>query len=256
MLIGTWNINSVRARLERLCAYLAARAPHVLCLQETKVRDDAFPYEAIGEAGYHAVACGQKSYNGVAILAREPVEAVRCGFDQGEWDAQARLIAGRVAGITILSAYVPNGGEVGSEKFAYKLAWMEQLLGRLDSAYSPEEPLILCGDLNCFVDDADAKNPRKWEETCLGDAAVRRRLAAIREWGLSDLFRKHHPDGGVYSWWDYRNLAFPKHDGVRIDHLYGTAPAAQRCTDATVDRDQRKGKKPSDHAPVLIELDG
>lgn len=253
--IATWNVNSIRAREERLVAWLAAHAPDVLCLQELKVSDDAFPHDAIRAAGYHAVTHGQKTYNGVAILAKaEPTDVV-VGLGDGVEDPQARLLSARVLGVRVLSAYVPNGGEPGSEKWTYKLAWLERLRGYLDARCKPSELLALCGDLNIARDDLDVKNPETWKDTVLCRPEVRACFQSLVGWGLEDTFRKHHPEGGVYSWWDYRMLGFPKNDGLRIDHVLATKPLGARSTEASIDRQERKGKGASDHAPVIAVFD-
>ncbi len=250
--LATWNVNSVRARLERLLGWLAKHRPDVLCLQEIKCTDDAFPAEALAAAGYHAAVFGQKTYNGVAILAKEEPRSVRRGLTDD--DADARLISADVVGVRILSAYVPNGREVGSESYAYKLDWLARLREYLERHGSPSQPLVLCGDLNVAIDDKDVAHPEAWADTVLCHPAAREALAHVRDWGLVDVVRKHHPDGGVYSWWDYRQLAFPRNDGLRLDHVYATAPLAGRSTVASVDRDERKGAKPSDHAPVIADF--
>jgi len=255
MKIATWNVNSVRARLERLLAWLGKVRPDVLCIQELKVTNEAFPREAVNQAGYHAAVLGQKTYNGVAILSRtEPAGVVR-GIEDGVDDPQARLVSADVDGVRIINAYVPNGQEVGSEKFQYKLDWLGRLRGYLDRRCRPDEPVLLCGDFNVAPDDADVASPAEWADTVLCCPAVRAALEHVRQWGLIDAFRKHHPEGHVYTWWDYRELAFPRNDGLRLDHLFATAPLTERCMSAEVDRNERKGVKPSDHAPVVAEFD-
>lgn len=254
MKVATWNVNSIRARLDRVVDWLASHRPDVVCLQEIKVTTDRFPTDALAEAGYHAAVHGQPTYHGVAILSREPAEDVERGLCDGVDDGQARLIGARIGGVRILSAYVPNGGEVGSEKFAYKLAWLDRLRAHLERDASPEEPLLLCGDLNVAPEDRDVANPEAWSDTVLCHPSARKALRQVVEWGLVDAFRLHHEEGGLYSWWDYRQLAFPRNDGLRIDHILATAPLGQRCTTASIDRDARKGKQPSDHVPVIAEF--
>ena len=254
MKIATWNVNSIRAREERLFSWLDREQPDVLCLQELKVQDSDFPIAELETAGYTAAAYGQKTYNGVAILSRSAITNVVRGMGDEVDDTQARLIQADVAGVRIISAYFPNGKQVGSDKYEYKLAWMARLAAHLDGLASPTTALVLCGDFNVAVDDADVAFPEKWHDSVLCHADARAALERIRQWGFIDVFRQHNPDGGVYSWWDYRMLGFPKGNGVRIDHIYATAPMAERCTDARVDRNERKGKKPSDHAPVIAEF--
>lgn len=255
MKIATWNVNSIRARKERLLAWLDDRRPEVLCLQETKVVDEAFPFDDLREHGYQAVAHGQKTYNGVAILSRLPITGALAGLDDGEEDPQARLIAADIAGVRVISAYVPNGKEVGDEKYAYKLAWLARLLAYLRKHSDAEQPLALCGDFNIAPDDRDVWDPDAFQEGILCSAPERQGLQLLLEWGLTDSFRLHHQEGGLYSWWDYRQLAFPKGRGLRIDFVLVTAPLVARCTEAVIDRDARKGKQPSDHAPVVATLD-
>jgi exodeoxyribonuclease-3 len=250
MKIATWNVNSIRARLERLVAWLQTAQPDIVCLQELKVTDEAFPHEALCSVGYQAAVFGQKTYNGVAILSREAPQDVERGMP-GFADPQSRLISARVGGIRVLSAYFPNGEQVGTEKYAYKLAWMKQLRAYLACRYSPAEPLVLCGDFNVARDDRDVARPAQWAQSVLCHEAARDALEEVRLWGFVDVVRQHHPEGGIYSWWDYRMLGFPKNNGLRIDHIFATESLARRCTAAEVDREQRKGDKPSDHAPVL-----
>lgn len=254
MKIATWNVNSIRARLPRLLDWLGRAAPDVVCLQELKVADEEFPGDEIGAAGYRSVWHGQRTYNGVAILARGPLTDVETGLGDASDDDQARVIAASYQGIRFLSAYFPNGQTVGSDKWAYKLQWMERLGGFLGARYSPDGPLVLCGDFNVAPDDRDVARPEEWAGSVLCQAEARQRLAAIATWGFVDAVRLHHQGPGPYSWWDYRMLAFPKGNGLRIDHIFITKPLVTRCTGAWVDRNERKGKLPSDHAPVVIEL--
>jgi exodeoxyribonuclease III len=254
MKIATWNVNSIRARLERLLAWLAKEQPDALCLQELKVPDADFPMEELAEAGYAAAVHGQRTYNGVAILARGPLEDVVVSLADREEPTQARLLAATVAGVRVISAYVPNGSEVGSDKYAYKLEWLERLSAYLKRTGALEGPFVLCGDLNIAPDDLDIAKPDEWQGTVLSTDEVRGWYRGLLEAGLVDVVRKHNPDGGIYSWWDYRRLGFQRNDGLRIDHILATAPLAERCTAAWVDRDERKGEKPSDHAPVVAEF--
>jgi len=251
MKIATWNVNSIRSRLERVLSWLEKVEPDVVCLQELKTADDAFPHEAIREAGYHAAVFGQKTYNGVAILSRTEPQDVQRGMGDDTDDPQARLIAAEIDGIQVISAYVPNGQTVGSEKYTYKLHWLRRLREYVDRRFAPSVPLVLCGDFNVAPDDRDVANPERWAVSVLCHQAARDALESVCRWGLIDVFRQHHPEGGIYSWWDYRMLAFPKNDGLRIDHIFASEQLAKRCTSADIDRDERKGKKPSDHVPVV-----
>ncbi len=253
--IATWNVNSVRARLERLLAWLEKTAPDVVCLQELKTTDADFPFAALEAAGYHAAVHGQKTYNGVAILSRVPPEGVHHGLDDDVPDAQARLVSARVGDVQVLSAYAPNGAEVGSEQWAYKLDWYRRLRAYLNRRFSPGQSLLLCGDFNVAPEDRDVANPETWRESVLCHEAGRAALQDLLAWGLVDTVRRHHDGQGPYTWWDYRHLAFPKNQGLRIDHILATPSLAQCCTQAFVDREERKGVKPSDHAPVLAVFD-
>ena len=255
MRIASWNVNSVRARLDRLVDYLATRQPDVLCVQETKCQDEQFPYAAIAAAGYRAVHHGQKTYNGVAILARQPIEDPQSGMQDGVADPQARVIAATVNGVRVISVYVPNGQRVGADAYAYKLAWYGRLRRYLDRRHAPAERLVLAGDFNVAPEERDVHDPAGWAGGVLVSEPERRALRELCDFGLVDTFRQHHPEAGRYSWWDYRHLAFPRNAGLRIDHVFATRPLAARCTAANIDREARKGKQPSDHAPTWAEFD-
>lgn len=254
MEIATWNVNSIRTRLPRLLDWLDRCKPDLVCLQELKAEDSAFPFEAIHQAGYHAAVYGQKTYNGVAILCRQEPDDVRRGPDFGGRSGQSRLLSALVAGVRIFSVYVPNGREVGSEHYDYKLRWLSELLAFLQESHRPDEPLLLCGDWNIAPSDSDVANPERWRGSVLCHDKARESLAALQKWGLIDVFRRVCPEPGFYTWWDYRRLAFPKNDGLRIDHILATETLAGRCVGATIQRDLRKGSKPSDHAPVVARF--
>jgi exodeoxyribonuclease-3 len=254
MKLATWNVNSIRSRLERLLAWLDKHRPDVLCLQELKCKEDQFPFDQIEQGGYRAAVFGQKTYNGVAILSREEAQDVRRGLGDDEAGEEARLISADIGGVRVINAYFPNGQTVGSEKYQYKLAWMDRLSRMLRRDFAPDQPIVLCGDFNVAVDDKDVATPADWADSVLCVPEVRAALEKIRRWGFEDVFRRHHPDGGIYSWWDYRQLAFPRNEGLRLDHVYATHPLAEKCLSAEVDRQERKGEKPSDHAPILAEF--
>ena len=256
MLVASWNVNSIKAREERLLKWLEARQPDVVCLQELKVEEDAFPFEKLEVAGYHAVVWGQRTYNGVGILSRTEPTEVKRGIDDEVDDLQARLIAARVRGYRVVSVYAPNGGEVGSEKWTYKLEWLKRLRAWLNRRGDPQEALLLCGDFNVAPEPRDVVDPAAWAKTVLFHPEARAALAQVSAWGLEDTLRLHTQDAGLYSWWDYRMLAFPKNRGLRIDLILASGPAARACTSASIDRNERKGKQPSDHAPVLAEFRG
>ncbi|RMG14300.1 MAG: exodeoxyribonuclease III [Deltaproteobacteria bacterium] len=250
MKVATWNVNSIRARQAQLLAWLGSFAPDVACLQELKVREEDFPWQAVREAGYHAAVHGQPGYNGVAILSKAPPEDIHMGLEDGQDDVEARLVAARVEGVQVLCVYCPNGGEVGSEKWAYKLEWFARLRAYLERRCDPSDDIVVCGDFNVAPDDRDVKHPERWRESVLCHPEARAAFQRLLDWGLGDTVRKHHPEGGVYSWWDYRLNAFRRDDGLRIDHVLASASLYERCTDAGVDRGPRGQPRPSDHAPV------
>jgi exodeoxyribonuclease III len=254
--LASWNVNSIRVRRERLLRWLEAHRPDVMCLQELKVTEAQFPMDALRAAGYDVALFGQKGYNGVAILSRAGLglEDVRLGLDDGVEDTTARLLSARVGGLRVISVYVPNGQVVGSEKYAYKLAWLRRLRAYLERHHRNSEPLVLCGDFNVAPEPRDVQFPKHWEASVLFHPDVRAALGEVTAWGLADTFRLHHQEGGFYSWWDYRMLSFPKNDGLRLDLVLATEPVARSCTEASIHRDERKGKLASDHVPVLATL--
>ncbi len=252
MKLVTWNINSVRARTERLLAWLDRERPDVICLQETKVEDGLFPGEPLAGAGYRSAIHGQKSYNGVAILVREALELVDVtrGFGDGEPEPEARVIAATVGGIRVVNTYVPNGQDLTSDKYAYKLDWYRRLRAYLDRTATPAASLVLCGDMNVAPDDRDVWSPEQWRDQVHCSRPERDALAHVLAFGLTDAFRAVNGDAKQYSWWDYRGVSFFKDQGLRIDHVFATAPVLTRISAVTIDRTARKGQDASDHAPV------
>ncbi len=253
MKIVSWNINSLRKRQERLLGWLQATAPDVVCLQETKCTDALFPQADLEAVGYHAVFHGQKSYNGVAILARTRPTEVVAGLGNAE-DAQARLLAATVDGLRIYSVYAPNGQAVGSEAYLYKLAWYQRLKARLQAEKTGT--LVVCGDFNVAPADEDVHDPALWRGAIMCSEGERAAFTDLCEIGLIDTLRLHHREAGIFSWWDYRMLAFPKNRGLRIDAILAGKETAARCRAAGVEREMRKGSEPSDHAPVWAEFSG
>ncbi len=258
MKVATWNVNSIRTRLERCLAFLERHQPDVLCLQELKVREEDFPAAAFAERGWQAAVFGQPTYNGVAVLSRQPMREIARGFPGDPVPDQARVLGVEVAGLAILDLYVVNGEAVGSPKYATKLAWLDALAAWLETTWRPADPLLLVGDFNVAPEDRDVHDPERWHERVLCSSAERQRLRHLLDWGLEDLFRRHCQEGGHYTWWDYRQGAFHRGWGLRIDLALGTAPVAARCTGVVIDREERKPSagpgKPSDHAPVLVSL--
>jgi exodeoxyribonuclease-3 len=253
--IITWNVNSIRARHDRLLALLERHQPDAVCLQETKVVDESFPFDALKDVGYSAAVSGQKTYNGVAVLARGGLEDAVLSFDDGVDDPQARMVAATVEGVRVISVYVPNGRSVGSEAYDYKLEWLGRLRRFIEKTSSPDQPLVVAGDFNVAPGDLDVHDPEAWRGGILCSDAERSALDDLMSWGLTDAFRRLYPDKVAYSWWDYRQLGFPKNRGLRIDHLLMTEPLLARCKAVEIDREERKGKGASDHAPVVADLD-
>lgn len=250
--IVTWNVNSIKARWDRLQQYLERDAPDVVCVQELKVTDEKFPTDALSALGYHSAAFGQPTYNGVAILSKTPLTNVRRGLDVE--DPQARAIAAEVRGVAVLCLYCPNGQSPESDKFAYKMQWFDHLAAYLEKHYSPSAPLVVCGDFNVAPHDLDCHDPDAWRGQVLFTDQEREKLSRLMKWGLEDTYRRHHPDTRAFSWWDYRMLGFQKNRGMRIDFVLATAPLMEKCSGAEILRDERKGTKPSDHAPVAAEF--
>jgi exodeoxyribonuclease-3 len=253
--IATWNINSIRARLERLTTWLDREQPDVVCLQETKVVDDLFPGDSFRARGYHLAHWGQKAYNGVAIAARQPLEGISRGFAHGELQ-EARLLTAVLAdsGIRIINVYVPNGGAPDAPRFTDKLTFLDQLIRHLEGSCDHDKDLVLTGDFNIAPAAIDVFDAEYMEGKIGFHPQERAAIKRILDWGLIDAFRLHHREGGFYSWWDYRGGAFHRDRGLRIDHILLTRSLAARCRDCTIQRDERKGKQPSDHAPVIATL--
>ena len=254
MKIATWNVNSIRKRLDRVIPWLAEHRPDVLCMQETKVEDEAFPRAEIEAAGYHVLCHGQKTYNGVALLSREPARDPVRGFGDNAQDAQARFLVASVGHVRVGTVYVPNGQSVGSEKFRYKLDWLGRWRRWLDANADGGAEMAFCGDLNVAPDDRDVYDPVGWKDQVLCHPDERAGLAEVCRFGLMDTFRQLHQEAGVYSWWDYRQLGFPKNHGLRIDMILCSPALSNRLVEVAIDREARKGKNPSDHAPVIAEF--
>ena len=262
MRIASWNVNSVRTRLDQVLAWLRQERPEVLCLQETKVDDPLFPHQAFAELGYSAAISGQKAYNGVALLSRQPLEDVRIGFsallagdgEASRLDDQKRVISARLDGLRILNLYVPNGSALKSEKYAYKLQWLG-LLGRYLAAQEAQgEPLVMLGDFNIGPEDRDLPNPERQTGGIMASAAERQALRAVLGERLHDVFRVFEPETGHWSWWDYRSGAWERDQGWRIDHIYLDAELLELATGCLIHKATRGNPQPSDHAPVVVNL--
>jgi exodeoxyribonuclease-3 len=259
MKIATWNVNSVKARLDTVRSWLAEAAPDVVCLQEIKTTDDAFPTDAFEGLGYNCTVHGQKSYNGVAILSKRPPEDVTRGLPAVEGDDHARYLEAVVPGesggiVRIVSLYAPNGNPPGTERFAYKLAWMDRLKAHAGRLLSFEEPLVLTGDYNVIPTPDDCHDPRAWASDALFQPETRAAFRRILNLGFTDAFRACNIEPHRYTFWDYQAGAWTKDHGIRIDHILLSAQAADRLLGCFIERKVRGWEKPSDHVPVLCEL--
>lgn len=253
MKLVTWNVNSLKVRLPQVLQWLADNPVDVLCIQETKLTDDKFPLMEIEAAGYRAVFTGQKTYNGVAILSRHPIEDVVKGNPLFE-DEQQRLIAATIQGMRIVCAYIPNGQVVGSDKYAYKLKWLNALHDWMAAELTVHDKLALLGDYNIAPDARDVHDPAAWEGQVLFSEPEREQFQRLLALGFKDAFRLFEQPEKIYSWWDYRMLGFRRNAGLRIDHILLSAPLAARCTSCVVDKVPRKWEQPSDHAPVVAVI--
>ncbi|MCW6507271.1 exodeoxyribonuclease III [Lichenifustis flavocetrariae] len=257
MRIATWNVNSIRQRLEHVLGYLASVAPDVLCLQELKCADEAFPRTEIEAQGYHCHVHGQKGFNGVAILAKQPLEA-SSGLPGDPDDVQSRYIEAKVpdgaGSIHVASIYLPNGNPVGSEKYPYKLAFMDRLIAHARQRLNEGATLVLAGDYNVIPEARDVADPENWIDDALFLPPTRERFRTLLSLGLTDALRATTDAAGLYSFWDYQAGAWQRNKGIRIDHLLLSPSAADRLLDVTIDKDTRAADKPSDHVPVRIEL--
>ena len=255
MKLATWNVNSILARLPHVIRWLEAAQPDVLCIRETKCADEKFPTLDFKAIGYDCVIFGQQSYNGVAILSKGVCASVQRGYAGDDGSAHSRLLAVDVAGIRVINVYIPNGQVVGSEKYRYKLDRMKRLRDLLDQHYDPATPVLLCGDFNVAPEERDVHDPRLWQNRILFSEPERAALQHIKDWGFTDTFRLHTEEGGNYSWWDYRAGGFRRNLGLRIDHVWVSAPLAARSQNTWIDKEPRGWERPSDHAPVVAEFE-
>lgn len=253
MKIATWNVNSLKVRLPHVLEWIAANEPDVLVLQEIKQVTEVFPAEEFATAGYHGIASGQKTYNGVAVLsksvAQDPVTDFP-GFD----DPQRRILASTVNGVRVINLYVPNGSEVGSEKYAYKLGWLAALKGFLQDEMKQHERLVVLGDFNIAPQDGDVHDPEKWGEGILCSPPEREALGELLQLGLTDVYRKFDQPEKNFSWWDYRAAGFRRNAGLRIDLILTSDAMTQICSASYIDKEPRAWERPSDHAPVVAEF--
>ncbi len=251
--VASWNVNSIRARLSHLAEWLALAKPDLLGLQETKVQDREFPAAELAELGYHCVFSGQKSYNGVAVLARQPLTVLATAIPDFD-DEQRRVLAVQLEDFVFVNLYVPNGSSVGSDKYTYKLAWLSALNDWVSDLRERHGDVILVGDFNIAPDDRDVHDPEAWRGQILCSDAERAQLFRLHGLGFSDVYRRFDQPPAAFSWWDYRAAGFRRNLGLRIDLILATSRLAERMESCTIDITPRRWDKPSDHAPVLARL--
>jgi exodeoxyribonuclease-3 len=255
MKIATWNVNSLRVRLAQVLDWLAANPVDVLAVQETKLVDEQFPAEAIREAGYHVIFSGQKTYNGVAILSRVEADDVLRGLPGNDDDPQRRFLAASIDGVRAINVYVPNGQDVASDKYVYKLDWLARLRDVVAAELLHHPRLVVLGDFNIAPADEDVHDPAAWEGKVLFSEPEKAALRALLDVGLADSFRLFKQPPATFSWWDYRAAGFRRNAGLRIDHILASQPMADACRACRVDIEPRRLERPSDHAPVVAEFD-
>jgi exodeoxyribonuclease-3 len=259
MRIATWNVNSIKQRLDHLVTVLKTAEPDVICLQELKGVDEAFPRAEIEALGYHVETHGQKAYNGVAIISKQPLEEVRRGLPGNEGDEQARYIEGVIrtgsGAVRVASIYLPNGNPIGTEKFTYKLAWMDRLIAHARELLKLEDALVLCGDYNVIPEPRDVANPEAWANDALFRPESRQKFRELLHLGLTDAVRACSEAPALYTFWDYQAMSFQRNNGIRIDHLLLSSQAADRLKTASIRKETRGWDKPSDHVPVMVDLD-
>ena len=254
--VATWNVNSLKARLARVEEWVAQVQPDVICLQETKLADAAFPAMAFQSLGYDAVHHGEGRWNGVAIASRVGIAEPRYGFgcEDRELDREARVLSAVCGGVHVTTVYVPNGREVGHEHYHYKLAWLDELHRHIASSHDPADDVVVVGDFNIAPDDRDVWDPNEVHGATHVSPPEREALGALLDWGLADAFREKYDAPGLYSWWDYRAGNFHKHKGMRIDLMLTSRSMTERLRAILIDRNARKGQSPSDHAPLVADF--
>jgi exodeoxyribonuclease-3 len=254
MKIATWNVNSMNVRQAHVIEWLQSNEPDVLVLQEIKQVSEKFPVDALREIGYHSIASGQKTYNGVAVISKTPATDPVTDFPDLD-DPQRRILASTIDGVRVIDLYIPNGSEVGSDKYEYKLGWLASLQRFLEGELRIHEKLVVLGDFNIAPADEDVHDPEKWGEDILCSPAERKALADLLDLGLTDVFRKFDHPEKTFSWWDYRAAGFRRNAGLRIDLILTSRAMTDRCTASYVDREPRAWERPSDHTPVVAEFE-
>ncbi|MCB1023061.1 MAG: exodeoxyribonuclease III [Acidobacteria bacterium] len=255
MKIATWNVNSINVRIEHILKWLSSTKTDVLCLQETKCVDENFPLEALADAGYNAEFIGEKSYNGVAILSPHKISNVQKNMPYDSEESPKRFIAADVNGIHIVNTYIPNGTELWSDKFHFKLDWLQRLRRYFDEECDTAGDVLLCGDFNVAPEEIDVWSVPRWEGKLHFSIPERAAMYSVKQWGFTDLFRTLHPDKQEFSWWDFRTNAFPKDQGLRIDHIWTSSSLTEKCRDCWIDKEPRGWERPSDHTPVVAEFE-
>ena len=256
MKIVTWNVNSIRARIDHVLDWIEENDPDVVCLQETKVVDQEFPEDEFGDLDYDVCFMGQRAYNGVAIISRDEASKIQRNLPSDSKEAQKRLIAATINGVRIINVYAPNGKELDSEPYAFKLDWYSRLRNHLDNDETVTEPTLICGDFNICPQDMDAyPNPGRAEGAIFLSEPEREAYQNMMNWGFEDAYRALYPEKIEYTWWDYRNAGFARNAGLRIDHFLLTPPLMKRLKDVRIDREVRSRENCSDHVPVILELE-
>lgn len=253
MNIATWNVNSLRVRLPQVLDWLRDKAPDILCIQETKLKDEDFPAQQIESSGYQVAFSGQKTYNGVALLTRLSIEDVETDLP-GLDDPQRRVLSATIGSLRVLNLYVPNGQEVDSKKYEYKLKWLEHLVDYVKEQLSSNSHVVICGDFNVAPEDRDVHDPEAWRGRILCSEPEREAFKALMAVGFHDVFRKFEQPEGAYSWWDYRAAAFRRNMGLRIDHILCSDKLYEYVKSCEIDKEPRKLERPSDHAPVVADI--
>lgn len=255
MKIATWNVNSIRLRLDQVLEWLNATGTDVVCVQETKVDDENFPLQPIIDAGFQVTYFGQKSYNGVAIISKHEIADVQKGFADDDDESPKRLIAATIKGVRIVNTYIPNGTELWTDKFTFKLDWLQRLRRMFDEDCDLNSNVLLCGDFNVAPEELDVWSVPQWTGKLHFSKPERAAIDHVKKWGFVDVFRKLNGDLQEFSWWNYREGAWQRNQGLRIDHIWVSPPLADKCTGCWIDKSPRGQEKPSDHTPVVADFD-
>lgn len=254
MKVATWNVNSINVRMPQLLGWLENEDIDIICLQETKTVDENFPIASIKDAGYYAEFVGQKSYNGVAIISKFPITDVQKNFLDDDDESPKRLIAATINGLRIVNTYIPNGTQLGTDKFTFKLDWLQRLRRFFDDNCDKNSDVLLCGDFNVAPDELDVWSVPVWQGKLHFSKSERAAMHYVKQWGFVDVFRKMNGDVQEFSWWDYREGAWQRNRGLRIDHIWTSQSLADKCTKCWIDKAPRTLEKPSDHTPVIAEF--